>query len=180
MSGHGAATFPLFRAALEASCYAFLIGDSDELQDIWLKRNTTPESLKLCKKTFRSPVKDAAKRIQNRGWSSPTTEEWIIQAYEAAIDFGAHPNPMSVWPYVRFKEDDPKGYDRVSLVAMYEATSPETLRSLVACLDYGLLIAVILSSCCDESSEETLKALSELNTLKEDVTKTSFSSYAPE
>ena len=155
--------FPLFRTALEASCYAFLIGGSDELREIWLQRNSTPEALKLCRKRFGSPVKDTARKIQGKSWSSSTAEVWSNQAYDAAIDFGVHPNPKAVWPYVELKEDDPDGYDRVSLVAMGEANSPETLRCLVACLDYGLLIAIILTSCCDEPSEEALTVLSELN-----------------
>ena len=45
MSGHVAAMFPLLRATLEASRYAFLVGESEDLQVTWLKRNSTPEAL---------------------------------------------------------------------------------------------------------------------------------------
>ena len=177
MSGHGAAMFPLLRAALEASCYAFLVGDSEELQETWLNRNSTPEALESSRKAFRSAVKNTARRIQTKSWAGANIESWINQAYDEAIDFGAHPNPKGVWPYVRISEDHPDGYHRVSMVAVYEADSFETSRCLMACLDFGMLIALILTSCRDEPSEETVAALNQLNELKEELTKTCFPNH---
>ena len=179
MSGRGAAMFPLLRATLEASCYAFLVGESEDLRETWLKRNSTPEALKSSRKAFRSAVKDTAKRIQKKSWVAVNTESWISQAYDAAIDFGAHPNPKGTWPYVRISEDHPDGYHRVSMAGIYEADSFETSRCLMACLDYGLLVALILSSCHDEPSEEVVNALNQLNELKEDLTKTCFPNHIP-
>ena len=163
MSGHGAAMFPLLRTALEASCYALLVGDSDELREIWLKRNSTPDAPKASKRTFRSAVADAAKRIQAKSWIASNTEAWIKQVYNEAIDFGAHPNPKGIWPYVRINEIRSDGYDHVSLASVYEADSIETARCLMACLDFGLLIALILSNCRDEPCEDAVIALNELN-----------------
>lgn len=179
MSGHGAAMFPLLRAALEASCYAFLVGESEDLRETWLKRNSTPEALESSRKAFRSAVKDTARRIQRKSWVAANTEAWISQAYDDAIDFGAHPNPKGVLPYVSVSEDHPDGYHRVSMAGVYEADSFETSRCLLACLDYGLLMAVILTSCRDETSEETVIALNELNELKEELTKTCFPNQIP-
>ena len=179
MSGHGAAMFPLLRATLEASCYAFLVGENEDLLEAWLKRNSTPEALKSSRKAFRSAVKDTAKRIQKKSWVATNTEAWISQAYDDVIDFGAHPNPKGVWPYVRFSEDHPDGRHRVSMAAVYEAGSFETSRCLMACLDYGLLVALILSCCRDEPSEEAVVALNQLNELKEELTKTCFPNHIP-
>ena len=174
MSGHGAAMFPLLRTALEATCYAFLIGDSEELQETWIKRNSTVEALESSKRAFRSAVKDAAKRIQEKSWVAPNTEAWISQAYDEAIDFGAHPNPKGVWPYVRISKNQADGYDRVSLGGIYESNSFETARCLMACLDFGLLIALILICCGAEPSEDAIAGLNEMNELKEELTKELF------
>ena len=169
ISGHEAATFPLFRTALEASCYAFLVGETPELQGVWLERNSSEEALKLCRKNFNSAVKDAAKKIQEKSWIAPNTEDWINQAYDAVIDFGAHPNQKAILPYIQINEDRPDAYVGITLGGLYGATSLETSRSLLACLDYGLLIALILVSCLDEQSKDTIVALHRLNDLKEEI-----------
>lgn len=173
-SGHAAATFPLFRTSLEASCYAFLIGETPDLQQIWMERNRTGDALKLCRREFTSAVKDTAEKIQTKSWVSESTEDWIKQAYDAAIDFGAHPNPRGIWPYVQFKENRPDGYVAVSLASIYGPKAPETSRCLIACLDYGLLLAVILVSCLEMPSEETVFGLTGLNQIKEKLTKAYF------
>ena len=169
ISGHGAATFPLFRTALEASCYAFLFGETPELQGTWLERNSTGEALKLCRKKFNSAVKDTAKKIQEKSWIAPNTEDWINQAYDDVIDFGAHPNQKAILPYIQINEDRPDAYVSITLGGLYGATSIATSRSLLACLDYGLLIALILVSCLDEQSKDTIVALHRLNDLKEKI-----------
>ena len=174
ISGHRAATFPLFRTALEASSYAVLIGERPQLQQIWMERNHTPEALRLCRNEFRSAVKDAARIIQTKSWATARTADWVVQAYDAAIDFGAHPNPKAIWPYVRMDEDRPDGYISISLSGIYGPTSHETSTALLACLDYGLLIAVILTSCLEHPSNETLIELKELNDLKESLTEELF------
>ena len=174
MSGHGAAMFPLLRVALEASCYAFQVGEKDELEEIWLNRNSSAEALSLCRTKFHSAVRDAAKGIQRKSWAGGNTEAWINQAYDAAIDFGAHPNPKGLWPYARLNKNYPDGYHHVALAAVYGAGSFETSRCLLACLDYGLLIALILSSCCDVPCEDAMVALNDLNELKEKLTKECF------
>ena len=166
-SGHAAAAFPLFRTALESACYAFLIGEREELESVWLSRNSSAKALKSCRKAFTSAVKDAAVEIQKKSWVAERTEEWINELYGAAIDFGAHPNPKSVWPYVDVNEDRDDGYVAVSLTSLYGAKAHATSRCLVACLDYGLLVAVILASCDDDPSEEALLAINEMNELKE-------------
>ena len=176
ISGHGEAAFPLFRTALEASSYAFLIGERSQLQQIWLERNNTEETLRLCRKEFKLAIKDTASLIQKKSWATSNTADWIIQAYDAAIDFGAHPNPKAIWPYVQLDDDRPDGYVSISLTSIYGPTSHETSRMMIACLDFGQLIAVILTSCLEDPPEETLVELNELNDLKEAVIKHLFPS----
>ena len=71
-------------------------------------------------------------------------------------------------------EDRPDGYISISLASIYGPTSHETSRTLMACLDYGLLIAVILTSCLEHPPNETLLELNELNGLKESLTEELF------
>ena len=179
ISGHGAATFPLFRVALEASCYAFLIGETPELEKIWLERNTTEDALKACKKQFRSAVKEAAAKIQSMEWASSTTQDWITEAYQAAIDFGAHPNPKAIFPYVRLDQSDPKAHVVVSLVGLHDAASSETRRSLIACLEYGLIVALVTLSCLDEQPDDTIAAFNGLYELKDNLTERYFPGTLP-
>jgi hypothetical protein len=63
LSGHAAATFPLFRTAMEAACYAYLMKDNEDLEKVWLDRHTSPEALKKSRKAFTSAVKEAATGI---------------------------------------------------------------------------------------------------------------------
>ena len=140
------------RTVLEASCYALLIGGDESLENAWLERNTTAEALRLCRRKFGSAVKAAAREVQKRDWVSAGTEEWIREAYDAAIDFGAHPNPKAIWPYVGIDRNRPDGYVGIGLTSLYGAEAYGTSRCLIACLDYGLLMAVILASCADRST----------------------------
>ena len=173
-SGHASAAFPLFRTALESACYAFLIGEEEDLEGVWLRRNRSAQALKSCRRAFGSAVKDAAASIQEKSWIGPRTENWLNETYDAAIDFGAHPNPKSVWPYVTVYDDRDDGHVAVSLTSLYGAESHATSRCLVACLDYGLVIAVVLVSCVDHPSEDALVAIREMNELKEKLVRESF------
>lgn len=75
ISGHGAAAFPLFRTALESSSYAFLIGERSQLQQIWLERNNTEETLRLCRNEFTLAIKDTASLIQEKSWATSNTAD---------------------------------------------------------------------------------------------------------
>lgn len=169
MSGHSAATFPLYRAALEASCYALIIDDPPELERAWLERNSSGEAMRACKTKFGSAVKDAAEKFRLYDWASPITEDWILEAYDAAIDFGAHPNPKSIFPYVSFSQDTPESLAVVSLTSLYPSSSSQTHRSLIACLDYGLIVALVILGCHQELSEDTILAFNDLHELKEEL-----------
>lgn len=178
LSGHEAATFPLFRTALETASYSYLISTKPDLENIWLKRNASSEALKTCRKTFASAVKDAAKSIQAQDRVSEGTEKWINFAYDAAIDFGAHPNPRSVLPHIRFDHDRSDEHVGLSLIGLYSPTSFEASRSLMACLDYGLLIGLILVCSPKNQTDRLLIALGRLNSLKEDLTRDHFPNTA--
>ena len=107
-----------------------------------------------------------AREVQTRDWVSAGTEEWIKEAYDAGINFG-HPSPKAIWPYVALKKDRPDGCGGVALTSQCGAETHWMSGGLIACLDYGLLMAVILTSCVDSPARERLLAIVELNNLKE-------------
>ena len=56
LTGHAAATFPLFRTALEAACYALLMKTDKEYETAWLERDQSPAKTKACRVMFTSAV----------------------------------------------------------------------------------------------------------------------------
>ena len=167
LSGHEAATFPLFRTALESSCYAYLIGNVTGYEEFWVNRNRSDNALKKCRGKFSSAVKDTAKRIQLMDFVSAGTEKWINDAYDGAIDHGAHPNPKSLFPHMHINEHRADDFVGVNLVGLHSCDSHPHNRSMMACLDYGLLIALVLVCSLEKKSDKLLLALNSLNELKE-------------
>lgn len=164
MTGHVAAIFPILRTALEAACYAYVIAKDRELESIWANRQHSQEARKACRRQFNSAVLDTAKRFNAIQKGSG---DLVMQLYEAAIDFGAHPNARSILDYVSFNEDDIKGYRKIDLAGLYDATAWETSRALIACMEYGQTIAIVLVQCMANPTPELHAGLIELNEIKE-------------
>lgn len=169
LSGNPAATFPVLRAALESSCYAFLMGEEPALGTLWLERDKGEDVRRACRRRFASAVKDAAQKIQAKDRVVAGTEEWINDLYDASIDFGGHPNPKAILPYIQLENQRPDGRVGMALGGLYGSTSFETERTLVACLDYGWAVALMLVFSSKDVKNEDVLALIELNDLKEEV-----------
>lgn len=167
LTGHVASIYPLFRTALESACYAFMIGHEPSLDEIWSSRHKSSDALKLSRKKFNSAVLDTGRIIESKG--SVGSAAWINDCYQSAIDFGAHPNPKSIYNHLRLPEDRKDEYV-FGLTGLHHADSFEMNRGLMACLDFGLVIAVILSHSIKEPTECLSKALFRINELKELVT----------
>ncbi|OYX56921.1 MAG: hypothetical protein B7Y86_09245 [Brevundimonas subvibrioides] len=71
----------------------------------------------------------------------PDSGDLINDAYEAAIDFGAHPNPRSIFPHVRAGDKD--DYYVVRLITLYSTDQFEAKRALLAAVEYGIAIAIV-------------------------------------
>lgn len=162
MTGHVTACFPVLRTALESACYGFLIAKDPDLSAVWSDRHKDADSKKVCRKAFGSAVTDVAKLVERE---QPGGGQWLSDAYDAAIDFGAHPNIKSVFGHVRILEDEPEDpYFRVNLAGLYGADHWETYRMLIGCLDFALAIAVVLTRALDnpdQKHEEQLQALND-------------------
>jgi hypothetical protein len=172
LSGHAAATFPLFRTAVESACYAYVISEDDALERIWSDRHKSDEALRKCRKHFTPAVSEAARSIEatqpEKGFAA-----WLNECYQSAIDFGAHPNPRSIYHHVQIP-DRTGDLQPVNLIGLYGANSFETKRSLMACLDYALILAAVLAHGLKSPPEDISEKLSQLNELKERLTKEHF------
>ena len=165
LSGHVAATFPLFRTALESACYAYLMGEDDSLEAIWSNRHDSLQAEKICRGKFTAAVKVAAASIEQSGSAQPGIEKWINDCYQGAIDFGAHPNPRSIFRHIPEPVDGGEHW-LLSLTGLYDSDSSEAYTSLMACLDYGLVIAVVLLH-GQRESDSTPAAVAELRRLND-------------
>ncbi|MDW9817158.1 hypothetical protein GOB25_19195 [Sinorhizobium meliloti] len=168
MTGHVAATFPLFRTAMESACYPYLMKIDPTAEPVWSDRHKSEETLRSARRRFTSAVKDAARAIEStqevRGHAA-----WIEEAYQSAIDNGAHPNPKSIYGHVQPPRDIGDHY-LVTLAGLYDSTHSKIYQGLVACLDYGLILAVILAHGLQHPPDGLSEKLDELNHLKENLT----------
>jgi len=141
-SGHFTAMFPLFRTALESAIYGYLFNREEGLSEKWKKRQLSEEDFKSNKQAFTAAVKRFRKYLQHHDEKSGDTpyEEHIMSLYDAAIDFGAHPNPIGLLNNVSLEnngETTKFSYD-------YLCTDlKDIFKALTACLDYGIAIAEI-------------------------------------
>lgn len=163
LTGHAAATFPLFRTALEAACYALLMKTDKEYETAWLERDQSPAKTKACRVMFTSAVRDAARylNLAQAGYGNP-----ILQSYQAAIDFGAHPNPRSILAHVGEPEDAGQFW-KFTLTGLHHSESYQVVHSLVAALDYMQIVAIILVRLRGTPRTDVLDALNTLNDQKE-------------
>lgn len=167
MTGHVNAVFPVLRTALESACYGNLIAKDPELSAVWTDRHRDDAARKTCRKAFGSAVAEVAKQVERE---QPGGGQWLADAYDIAIDFGAHPNIKSVFGHVRMLEETPDDpYYRVNLAGLYGADHWETGRMLLGCLDFALAIAVVLTRALDNPDQQHQDELQALNDRKNEV-----------
>ena len=166
-TGNLFASTPLFRTSLEAACYAYRISEKPELRDIWLNRDRDEKSRKICRKFFTPAVKDTARSIAKRDFVHLSTEKSITDVYEEAINFGAHPNPKSI--FTRLQIDDKRTDNKVeaTLRCILESDSSEVKQLLVASIEYGQSVAFIGACCHRAPDEQIFKTLDDISDRKE-------------
>lgn len=151
MSGHVVAVFPVLRTSLESACYAYLINKNRKLESVWTDRHKGDAERKACRVAFTGAVAEVAKSVER---AQPGGGYWLREAYDTAIDFGGHPNFKSVFGHISVEEDrveDP--FYRVNLAGLYGADHWETRRILIACADFALAIAVVLTRALDKPDQ---------------------------
>ena len=156
LSGHETAVYPVLRTALEAACYAFLVHRDEAAEAIWNGRDKDEAARAACRRIFTPAVSKVAKELSENG-------EVIAAAYDALIDFGAHPNRRAVLSSLIITELGSEYH--VAQPALHSSAAPEITRALFACCDIGMLIASALVAAFlaeDKEAELALGALAEL------------------
>jgi len=139
LSGHVVTVFPVVRAALESACYVYLMAKNPERVDVWLRRHANEEDRKACRSTF--TVANAVKELQQ---ISPDMAAYVSAHYDAAIDFGAHPNPRSVLGHLESGDVDER-YFGITITGVYGRDHWYVNRELLACVEVGLAIAFLFA-----------------------------------
>jgi hypothetical protein len=163
MSGHSSAVFPILRSSLESACYSYLMTQHDNLEQVWLERHAGPLQMKACRDAFSSAVKDVARTL-NEKHGQP--EGWINEAYQSTIDYGAHPNVKSIMDHIQV---DNKKYDdlvEIRLAGVYSADHVMARRSLLACCDIGVVLALIITATDFSVTELFVPRLQDINDRK--------------
>ncbi len=162
MSGHETAVYPLFRTALESSCYAILIAAKPELEALWSNRHIGEIERKASRKALGSAVTEAIKLLGGR---EAVVGEFVSKLYETSIDFGAHPNSISVLNHVQ--EGAPSATEeRFDQGSIYPGDSFQVFRALTAAIEYGQGIAIVLAHILPDLPEDVTQGLRELQRQK--------------
>ncbi len=104
-SGQVAEVHSLCRLMLEQGGYAILISRNSELAEVWLKRDADPARVK---REF------TAGKIKEVLAASDTKLRDLFQGlYESTIQFGAHPNEMSVTGSIRIERQDDQEFLKI-------------------------------------------------------------------
>ena len=173
-TGNLFASTPLFRVSLEAACYAYRISEKPELCDIWLNRDNNGKSRKICRKKFTSAVKDTARSIAKQDLLPPKNKHLIMNAYEGAIDFGAHPNSNAILARLQINNQRTDNKVETILGSIFESDSSEVKQLLVGSIEYGQFVAIIGAFCPRAPDKQIFKTLDDINDRKEQYIKAKF------
>ena len=166
LTGHAAATFPLFRTALESACYAYLVQKDEAKEKLWLARHNSEKDLADCRRAFTPAAREVARAINAVQAGSG---DIVLETYESAIDFGAHPNTKSVLSHVQSEPETDTEFWRLKLVGVHHHGAVEARRSVVAALEVAWVIALIIFRTITEGHESQAQALAEMHDLKDKV-----------
>jgi len=140
LSGHTVAVFPVVRTALESACYAFLISQDESLGEVWFNRHTSESAHQKCRRNF--TVKKACDELCS---SSPEMAEYVMAHYNAAIDYGAHPNLKAVLNHLSDIGEVDSKYHGFELTGVYGRNSWQVNYALLVCTEVGQAIAFLFA-----------------------------------
>lgn len=140
-SGHSSAVYPLLRTAFEAVTYALLFTQDENLSNIWKNRHKSDDDFKSSKTAFTPAMKKLRAILQEHDKTSKTTpyENYIMTMYDAAIDFGAHPNPITITNNSTSSDDG-----RIIKYEYLNNLDNQMIKSIFACIDFGAILSVIM------------------------------------
>lgn len=126
LSGQSAPTYMVMRGALESALYALIASHTDGYSKIWVNRS---KDIAACRRVF--TAKNAFTILER----DPHLCAAAKQAYEASIDFGAHPNFRSVFDHIGVTE-----LNDVTFTYLHSVPSNHIERAVTACIETSLII----------------------------------------
>lgn len=158
LTGHEAAVYPLLRTAVESACYALVITRRPRLGVIWSARHDGEAERKASRKAFTPAVSDAADELEK---FQPGSGKFVLELYEASIDFGAHPNTRAVMNHVHdlASGGEQEGF---GVGSIYPGDSLQVFRALVAVIEAGRGISMVLTCCLPTITDDVANAVREL------------------
>jgi hypothetical protein len=133
------------------------------LSEVWGNRHRSESDKKACRNAFTFD-----KAIKGLAHKALDIERLAREAYEGAIDYGAHPNLRGVFGHVSINEDRPDGMVAVTHTSLYGSAHHETIRGICACLDFGFAIIGIITLSGPNVTGKLQDELQELNDAKEE------------
>ncbi|MEN4750722.1 hypothetical protein ABEH28_13245 [Pseudomonas sp. Ps21-P2] len=167
LTGHAAGVYPTLRTALENACYAFLMSHDKALSDVWMKRSLSVANTKAFKKAFKQPIADARDLMDKLHEND--LGAWMYEMYQASMEFGAHPNALTVVLHTRLSDDVETGGKKYENIVLYSVGDFEFERTLLACIETGLAVAIVLAMTFVNPSMESIEAVNSLNKMKEEL-----------
>ncbi|WP_273808469.1 MULTISPECIES: hypothetical protein [unclassified Pseudomonas] len=127
---------------MESAVYGYLFVREEGLSETWRKQHHSEEDFASSKTAFTKAMARFRKFLQEHDKNSGGTpyEEHIMGLYDAAIDYGAHPNPIALARNTSVSIEDDKEIFRYRYL---QDEVSEIIRGLVAYFDYGIAIAEI-------------------------------------
>jgi hypothetical protein len=143
MSGQLLTVFMALRGSIESALYANAMVVQPNLEPIWLQRDRSVEARRACRDQF-----SAAKVFKLL--AAAHDEEFADRArdaYEATIDFGAHPNSRSLLQSIHIEELQSGDYS-LRFAYLHSVDSFEVRQALVAWAETVLIVMYISFIAC--------------------------------
>ncbi len=177
-SGQLLPVFMALRGAIESGLYANSMVVSPGLADVWLKRGQDAKSRQACRDEFAiGKMFPMLTKAQDSDFTARVRE-----AYEATIDFGAHPNNRSMLTSIQIDELE-TGDHALNFAYIHGPGSPELRQSILACAETGLCVfflALICYSDHPDVQQLNTKALALQEQLSELIEQLGFSEEPPQ
>lgn len=175
LSGQAHAVYAVLRGALEAACYAQAMADDPVAIEAWSSRERSPADKAVCRRVMSTAVRSTAAKLNAR---QAGTGSCVSELYEAAIDWGAHPNVRSVMGNTIIGDDSSDLQAR--LIAIHGPNGLATVRAKNACIDLGVTLAIIISYYKQRRKPGYQEAINDLIQARESLFSSLLEAYPPE
>jgi len=119
VSGQIPETYMVLRGCLENSFYALHIDRVPGNGEVWINRNNDLQSLQQCKNNFR--ISTVLGTLKSK---DVILHKSAKQLYEMTIEYGGHPNEMSLSSIMSKSEDESKIDFKIAYLTSYKVNRP--------------------------------------------------------